>query len=58
VPRARIGNEGAAILSNLFKETTVKLAKQATGGTIAANVFLQMLSFIYAERLQALPLAA
>jgi hypothetical protein len=35
-----LGNEG---LSELFKKTTLRLSKKATGGTITANVFLRLL---------------
>jgi hypothetical protein len=35
-----LGNEG---LSELFKKTTLKLSKKATGGTITASVFLHLL---------------
>jgi hypothetical protein len=40
-----LGAPGQPGLTNLFKETTLKLMKQDTGGTIAAHVFLQLLSF-------------
>ena len=40
-----LGAPGQPILSDLFKKTTMKLHKNARGGTIAAHVFLQLLSF-------------
>jgi hypothetical protein len=38
-----LGTPGQPVLSNLFKDSTLRLSKNATGGTIAANVFIHLL---------------
>jgi hypothetical protein len=38
-----LGNDGQPTLSELFKQTTLRLSKKAGGGTITANVFLCLL---------------